>query len=61
MPEALVGDEAAKEERTGKMTRQRAMEIAEAKGAFDPTFYGEVVIRIKAGGVTAVEVKQTFV
>lgn len=43
------------------MTPERAVEIATAKGAFRPDFYGEVTIRIKAGGISAVDVKQTFI
>ena len=42
------------------MTKGQAIEIAETQGAFTPDFYGEVVLRIKAGGVSAVDVKRTF-
>ena len=37
-----------------------AVRVAETCGADTAPFYGEVVIRIKAGGVTSVDVKQTF-
>lgn len=44
-----------------KLTAEKAIEIANEKGAFERGFYGEVVIRIKNGGVSTVDVKQTFV
>lgn len=43
------------------MTAEKAVEIAQTCGAFTPAFFGDVTFRIKGGGVTAVDVKQTFV
>ena len=43
------------------MTAEKAVEIAQTCGAFQPGFFGEVTIRIASGGVTAVDVKQTFI
>jgi len=43
------------------MTIQDAIGIAVKSEAFEPAFYGEVVMRIKAGGITAVDVKRTFI
>jgi len=43
------------------MTADDAMAIAAKEGVFRAPFYGEVVIRVKDGSVTAVDVKKTFV
>jgi hypothetical protein len=41
------------------VTPDKAVEIV--KATMRPDFYGDVTVRIKAGGVTAVDVRQTFV
>ena len=41
------------------MTAEKAVEIV--KSALRPEFFGDVTVRIKGGGVSAVDVRQTFV
>ena len=71
-PASSTGQPAAKRRETtdtvagtsgggSRLTAEKAIEIANEKGAFERGFYGEVVIRIKNGGVSTVDVKQTFV
>ena len=43
------------------MTVDDAVLIARQEGAFEPDFYGDVLLRIKSGGISSVDVKQTFV
>lgn len=43
------------------MRLDEAIEVAQTCGVEMPVFYGQVVIRIKAGAVSAVDVTQTFV
>jgi len=43
------------------MSLEDAILLAEKEGARTPEFFGEVVIRIKAGGVSGVDVKRTFI
>jgi hypothetical protein len=42
------------------VTAAEAMSIVEKQGAFRPTFWGEVILKIKGGGVARVEVTQSF-
>ena len=42
------------------MTAEKAVEIAQTCGAFDPPFHGKVTFEIKEGTVKEVAVLQTF-
>lgn len=55
MPEAPSGAGVAVD---GKLARVE--QVVRACGCFDPGFFGEVVVKIRGGGVASVDVKQTF-
>lgn len=55
-----MGTATAPDESPALGSPEEAVEIAEKCGAFEPAFFGEVVMKIKHGGVTSVDVKQTF-
>jgi len=42
------------------MTVEKALEIADTKGAFRESFFGRVLMTIKAGSVKELEVVETF-